>query len=328
VPWPGRFPGLVRQDRQLATVSCAELNSKGHLSVGNGTDSNTEIPTAVTIAWQRVPMWMRASLVGVLVSSIGVYTWLIVAALVPAPWSVLMMSVFLLIYARYFSGSGWPKSTQEDRKQRFRSLHNSVEVLKWGLIGGLLIVAFWHSALVVTFRVLEFPADAFAAAYSITGMPLSSAWLMIIAASLVAGICEETGYRGYMQVPLESRYGPIVAIPFVSALFLLIHLQQAWAPPLLFHLFSLSVLLGILAYASGSLIPGMVAHIGLDVLNFSYWWTGIAGRFNYRPVAETGVDRHILVWGLLLGTLTVLLYRVMGRIQAARESQRCPGFGE
>jgi membrane protease YdiL (CAAX protease family) len=249
--------------------------------------------------WQRIPVVIRAIVVGVLVSSIGVYAWVILGALMPPLGAVVFMGGLLVIYAKYLSGSWWPERTAEARRMCFRATRLPAGVWKWSLLGALLVVAIWQSGLILTFRFREFPGDVLTAGYDVSAMPPWIAWLMVIMSSLVAGICEETGYRGYMQVPLERRYGPGIAIVIVSILFLLIHLQQVWAPPLLFHLFALSVLLGVLAYASGSLIPSMMAHFGLDMFNFSYWWTDLAGRYGRRPVSETGVDAHFLVSGLV-----------------------------
>ena len=77
-----------------------------------------------------------------------------------------------------------------------------------------------------------------------------------VLAALVAGITEEVGFRGYMQVPLGKRYGPAIAITIVSIVFVLAHLNQAWAGGILIILFIISVLWGVLARVSGSLIPG------------------------------------------------------------------------
>jgi membrane protease YdiL (CAAX protease family) len=189
-------------------------------------------------------------------------------------------------------------------------------VWKWGLVSALSLVAIWQAGLIVTFRIVEFPGDVMTAGYDLAGAPLWAAWLMVVMTSLVAGICEETGYRGYMQRPIENRHGPVAAIGLVSALFLVIHLPQAWAPPLLVHIFALSVLLGVLAYASGSLIPGILAHFALDIFNFSYWWTDLAGRYTHRPIAETGIDTHFIIWGIMLlaavGLFVFSIWKVMG----------------
>lgn len=50
--------------------------------------------------------------------------------------------------------------------------------------------------------------------------PLSSeVWGM----SLLAGVVEETAFRGYMQGPVERRHGPIVAILVTGVIFGLLH---------------------------------------------------------------------------------------------------------
>jgi membrane protease YdiL (CAAX protease family) len=243
---------------------------------------------------------IRATILGSVVSSIGVYAWVYIAALLPVPWSALIMGVLLWVYVQYFRGRWWPEATAEARKARFRAVSLSATTWKWGLVGALSLVAIWQAGLIVTFRVVEFPGDVLTAGYDLAGAPLWAAWLMVVMSSLVAGICEETGYRGYMQQPIENRHGPVAAIGLVSALFLVIHLPQAWSPPLVVHIFVLSVLLGVLAYASGSLVPGILAHFALDILNFSYWWTDLAGRYDHRPIAETGIDAHFIIWGVIL----------------------------
>jgi membrane protease YdiL (CAAX protease family) len=281
-------------------------------------NSYTRSASTILKFWQRIPIWIRATIIGVFVSSLGVYTWLIVGVLIPLPWPIFIMGILLWLYVKYFSGSWWPKSTIEYRKISFRSIKMSAGVWKWSLVSALLVVAIWQSGMVLTFRILEFPGDKFAAGYNLAAMPLWVAWLIVLMASLVAGICEETGYRGYMQVTLEKRYGPAVAIPIVSIMFVIIHLQQVWAPPVLFHLFTLSILLGVLAYASGSLIPSMIAHTSLDIFNFSYWWTDIAGHYNQRPIAETGIDIHFIVWSLLFVIFIVSFFWSIRKTKAAR----------
>ncbi len=249
--------------------------------------------------WLRLPVLIRAIISGVFVSSIGVYAWLAVGAILPAPLAFVVMGMLLWLYVKYFSGSWWPKSTAEARRKYFRSIKLSPAAWRWSILAAVLIVVNWQSAMVLTFRIIEFPAETFTAGYDVEALPLWIAWLMILMSSLVAGICEETGYRGYMQVPLEVRYRPWIAIVIVSVLFLIIHLPQVWAPPVLIHLFTLSALLGILAYAAGSLIPSIIAHVSLDIFNFSYWWTDVAGTFDRRPVTETGIDVHFVLWALV-----------------------------
>jgi hypothetical protein len=59
--------------------------------------------------------------------------------------------------------------------------------------------------------------------------------------------------------------------------------------------FGAGLLLGLLAWSSESLIPGMIGHTMMDVGLFAYWWTGIAGTFTARPISESGVDGPFVV---------------------------------
>ncbi len=257
-------------------------------------------PSASSIVrfWTRIPIVVRAIVVGFLVFAIvGSVAWTAILILIPAPWSIAAMAIVLWVYWRYFSGSWWPKTTTESRRVRFRATKLSMRVWKWSLIAALLAVVVLQSSLVVAFRLIEFPAEAWALAYDFADAPIWQVWLFILMAALVAGITEEVGFRGYMQVPLEVRYGPAVGITIVSIVFVVAHLNQAWAGGgILILLFVTGALWGILARVSGSLIPGIISHTAADIVNFSYWWTDVAGAFDKRPIGETGIDTHFSVW--------------------------------
>jgi len=273
---------------------------------------------AIIRFWQRMPILIRAILSGLFVSTIGVMAWVVILTVVPSPWFIVVMGCVLIIFWKYFSGNWWPKATAKARSNSFREMKLATNVWKWSLLGAVLFVVVVQSSFVVTFQIMEFPAEAFASEYNFDTMPLWLAWLVIVMASLVAGICEETGFRGYMQVPLEKRYGPGVGITIVSIMFLVIHLDQAWAPPVFFHLFAMSVLLGILAYSSGSLIPSMIAHAVVDIFNFSYWWSDIAGRFEKRTIFETRDYFYFIVWFLIFGISLFLFFWVAQKITTVR----------
>lgn len=269
--------------------------------------------------WRRVPVLIQAIAVGLFVFAIvGSFARIVILALIPAPWSVVAMGIVLWAYWKYFGGSWWPKSTQSSRRWCFRATRLSTGVWIWSLIAAMLAVVVIESGFVITFRILEFPAEAWTLGVGFSTIPLWLAWLFVVMASLVAGITEEVGFRGYMQVPLEERYGTGAAIIIVSVVFVLFHLNQAWAPPVLLHLFLISVLWGVLAYASGSLIPGIISHAVADIFNFSYWWTDVAGTFDKRPLAETGIDLHFVVWTLILVASVALFAWTARKTLAAR----------
>ena len=271
--------------------------------------------------WARVPVVIRAIVVGFLVFAIvGSVAWTAILMLVPAPWAFVLMAGVLWAYLMYFRGSWWPESTREARRLRFRDTRLSASVWKWSLLAGALAVVVLESGLMVTFRFFEFPADTWVLPYDFGAVPSWLAWLSIIMASSVAGITEEVGFRGYMQVPLEQRHGSTTAITIVAVMFVVVHLNQAWvAPPILVLLFVLGALWGILAHSAGSLIPVMISHVVADIFNFSYWWTDIAGSFDKRLVAETGIDAHFVLWALVLIASLGLFFWAARRTRVVRE---------
>jgi membrane protease YdiL (CAAX protease family) len=106
-------------------------------------------------------------------------------------------------------------------------------------------------------------------------------------------------------------------------MFVVAHLNQAWvAPPILVLLFTMGAVWGILAHAAGSLIPAIISHAVADIFNFSYWWTDIAGSFDKRPIAETGIDSHFVTWVVVLVVSLTLFFWAARETRVAR-GQSC-----
>jgi membrane protease YdiL (CAAX protease family) len=272
--------------------------------------------------WNRVLVLIKATIQGLVVSTIGVACWSVVAIMVPMPFSVLIMFGVLLAYVKFFSGKWGTGLAQQQRKKLFRVRSLSGRAWVLALTAAVLCVVIEQSGLVFTFRLIEFPAEQFKAEYQfLETIPTWAAWLMVIMISIVAGVCEETGFRGYMQRPLEDRYGPAISITLVSVVFVVVHLHQQWSGPILAHVFLISVLLGLLAYNSGSLIPGMIAHVVLDVFNFSFWWSDLGGQFGIETIYSTGIDIHFILWTTILLMGIVSFLALMPRLRMTTKGQ-------
>lgn len=226
------------------------------------------------------------------------------------------MIPLLVIYLLYFSGKFKPESTKNIRVLNFRRIALPRRIWILSLLAAAFIVLIEQSGLVVTFRLNDFPAEQFSMEYSfIESIPPWAGWLAIIMISLVAGICEEVGFRGYMQVPLEKKYSPVLAISIVSVVFVLMHLHQAWSGPILVHIFVLSVLFGTIAYFSQSLIPGIIAHFVMDVCNFAFWWTDLGGQFDREPIQSIGMDIHFILWLIVLISSLIAFVAILRHIR-------------
>lgn len=268
--------------------------------------------------WQRMPVLVKAFLMIFFVGLIGANVMPIFYEALKPPISLIVISAYLFLYWKFFSGSWGPKKTAEIRKKYFRAGSLSPKLWKWSLLLAILFVLVFQSSFVVIFRLFQFPADLFNQGFGFEALPLWTAWAIIILAALSAALTEEVGFRGYAQVALEEHYRPFPAIIIITVMFVLFHLNQAWALPALLQLFAAGLFASAFAYASGSILPGIISHFIIDIVNFSYWWSDIAGKFEYQPINITGVDLHFVVWLLILITSIALSIWGLPKIKAVR----------
>lgn len=85
-----------------------------------------------------------------------------------------------------------------------------------------------------------------------------------IAISLAAGFVEELTFRGYFQRQFASRLGTTLGIVAQAMLFGVTHGYQGLGSMLAITLFG--IVFGIVAWARGSLVPGMAAHAAIDIV--------------------------------------------------------------
>jgi membrane protease YdiL (CAAX protease family) len=267
--------------------------------------------------WPRLPIPLRAIVSGLLIALAATNVWPLLLLKLGVPRAVITEAIFLALYLWWAAGGGPPRTTQAVRATAFRRRTLSRTQWSWGVIAALFFAATIHASIVSLFRFVSFPMAAFRHGYDFSFIPsLPLKWLAVVVSATSAGICGETGFRGYMQRPIEPRHGAPVAILISSLFFLALHLTKAWATlGMVPIVFGAGVLLGLLAWSSGSLIPGMVGHVMMDIGLFAYWWTGIAGDFARRPITETGVDRPFLVACAAFATSLFIVLLAISRLR-------------
>ncbi len=80
--------------------------------------------------------------------------------------------------------------------------------------------------------------------------------LGLFTVAVVAPIAEELFFRGLLQRSFEEERTPVFAITLSALIFSFLHLQ----PTTFFGIAILGLLFGYLAWASGSILPGMLLH--------------------------------------------------------------------
>jgi membrane protease YdiL (CAAX protease family) len=127
------------------------------------------------------------------------------------------MGTFLILYWTYFNGKWNPLSTQAFSRYCIRQIKLKRLEWSWGLVAAFLIIVVLKASLILTFCFIEFQPETFKNLRTINDLPALQAWSMIIGISMVAGMWEEVGFRGYRQKPLERKFVPVVGISITSA---------------------------------------------------------------------------------------------------------------
>src|SRR5262245_14937143 len=168
--------------------------------------------------WHRLPVIVRAVIAGIVILYIGEVPWTGIAGhaflaglnlrlFSSLPWAIVPMSLYLWLYWNYLNGWGWPRTNAEARRLNLRAHGLSAETWVTALFGGMIGRAALLPLLRIMNRLMTLPAES----EPITmppQMPFATTFLLLVMSAIVAGIVEEAAFRGYMQTPIERRYGP------------------------------------------------------------------------------------------------------------------------
>jgi membrane protease YdiL (CAAX protease family) len=277
--------------------------------------------------WHRVPVIIRAVLTGGLVAALGTVPWALLVSLNTKywsgiPWAVPPTALYLWLFWRYaVRGAGWPRATADARRACARA--NPVPDEMWGLaiVAGLLGLVVVLLLQTVMSRLVAIPPqqDIDPSKY-----PAATVLLWVVMSALVAGVTEETAFRGYLQRPIERRHGPVIAILLTGILFGFLHFTHPEVTLVLLPFYvAVAAVYGTLAYLTDSIFPGMVLHAGGNMFAaFDLFARGHSEWQGLGPPAkliwEAGPDAAF--WGsvaatLVVGAVTVGAYVMLARLR-------------
>ena len=285
---------------------------------------------SVHALWVRLPVIVQAVVTGLAVATAGTVPWATLASAnikyQPAlPWAVPIMAVYLWVFWRYVRGEGWPRSTAAARRASSRA--NALPSDLWGpaLLAGVLGLVSVLLLQGVLSRLVALPPQR---DLDVAKSPALSVLLWVLMSGVVAGVVEETAFRGYLQRPIERRHGPVIAILVTGTLFGLVHFTHAEVTLVLLPYYvAVAAVYGALAHLTDSTLPSMVLHGGGNV--FSAFDLFARGRSEWQLSAapplliwQTGPDAAFLANSaalLVVGAAAVWAYRELSR--AARASR-------
>jgi membrane protease YdiL (CAAX protease family) len=250
--------------------------------------------------WNRLPVILRALIIGYLTAAIGGLGELFIFAnlkfLPQIPWMLLAAGLWLWVFWWYVNGGGWPHSTSEARRSNLRAGALCGRVWGFSILAGSLGLLSVLGVGFLTPRIAEIPREAFKLPLDFSVYPVWMIISILLVISILSGVAEEVGYRGYMLSLIQRRHGWILGTAVTGFAFFLDHyFSHAYATFAFLPFFMLvSTVHALLVYFTGSIRPSILLHAVLDfaVIPFQY---GLLATIPSSPVFKSGIDSSFIL---------------------------------
>ena len=226
------------------------------------------------------------------------------------PWSVAPMAAYLWLYWKFVTADDGSRPDGAWRRDYARA--NRISSATWqvalltGVAGFAALIAFVR----VMARLVILPAST--PIIMPAGMSPVSMFTLLIMGSVVAGVTEEVAFRGYMQTPLERRYGLPAAILICGIAFGLLHFPNhpRHVMVMLPYYIAVTAVYAGITSAANSIRPAVVLHVLGDVWSLTRLWVTGAPEWQAATPSEqiwqTGADRDFVVALVALVALSAL----------------------
>lgn len=267
-------------------------------------------------AWRWLPALVRAPIVAFVVLNIGSTVGVLpvfanTKFLLGVPWSLPATSLVMAGFWFYFTGRGYPAATRAARQQATR-----LKSLPWPIWRAAVLPLLLSIVTVTSLRLALpsiFPVEAPKIALDLGSYPFPTVIGLLLSVALTAGVAEEVAFRGYLQKPLEESYGLIPALILTGVAFWLAHAEKVTLTHLPFHLVA-SVLLGLSAYLTKSLLPAIIGHALGDALLLpayafhrpAFIWSSLAARPLWESAAAATSGERLQVVVRAMGLTRIL----------------------
>jgi membrane protease YdiL (CAAX protease family) len=269
----------------------------------------------------RILLVVRAVILGILIAMVGQGVWSAILVVnlktTPSiPWSVALMIVLLWLIWQYLGGRWWPRSNSEARRRNLRANSVSGEVFGWAILSGALSLVALSAYWIVMSQIVRVPSSVLP---DMSMYPRLTVAMMVVTGSLVSPILEQAGIWGYCQSMLERAFSGPLAVLLTSIVFAILPHPPMHSPlwPKLIFYFLTGAMLGVTAYLTKSILPGLIVHVvGLltfFVLVFPHDTTR-------RLVSEGGADG--LFWLHVAQAIVFTVLAALGFVHLASVTAR------
>jgi membrane protease YdiL (CAAX protease family) len=238
------------------------------------------------------------------------------------PWAVPVSAVLLWLFWRYLNGAGPPESTARQRHEGLRANRISAGAWIWSLIAGVLGLVALVLALRVANRLVALPQQQVP---DLSHIPRLTVWSLVLMGAPIAGVVEEAAFRGYMQGPIERRYGLTIAILITGTMFAVAHLD--FTPILWPYYVAVAAIYGTVTYLTNSILPAILLHTCGNIYSNSVLL--VTGQAEWQaaaspaaPIWRTGADRPFwisVIALILVATAMVWAYFKLASVAGGRD---------
>ena len=265
-------------------------------------------------SWAFLRLILRATVIGFIILAIGIVPWSALASAnlkfaSSVPWAAAVMIAYLFLLLMYLRGKGWPKSTSDVRRRYLRANNIRGRLLVWSAMSGGFLACSLMTITAIGWMLVPTHSSRLA---EFSLLSTYSPWMavpLLMMGAAVAGVVEESAFRGYMQVPIEEKYGSIPAIGIVAIVFSIIHFPGIIALPV----FLVGALgWGFLAYLSGSIMPGIVFH---TLVNGIVWLWAFLNLETFQELLASSVLEEGMYPAFLVAAALAVIF-VLGTLMA------------
>jgi xylan 1,4-beta-xylosidase len=242
------------------------------------------------------------------------------------PWAVLLAAFYLWFFWRYLHGD-WPRdATASDRRASLRAHALPVRVWTWALLAGGLGIVGLVLALRIANHFIALPEQTLPS--DLARVPPVTMVSLLLAAAPIAGIIEEAAFRGYMQGPIERRYGLVIASLITGTMFAIAHLDFTWV--LWPYYVAVAAIYGTVTYLTNSILPAIVLHtagnlysnLDLWLHGRAEWQTGVTAGATAGAAADRALTIPVAAFAIVTIAMLCAYARLARTIPIAASATR------
>jgi membrane protease YdiL (CAAX protease family) len=255
-------------------------------------------------------LWTAGLAVALTALTSGVWSALLMAnlATTPAiPWAAAAMAIVSWASFSFLGGQWGPRRTQAARRNYLRANLPAAGTFVAAVTAGVLCLVALAGLWIVLHQLVTVPGNRLP---DFSRYPLATVIATLVMAAVSGAVSEEAGFRGYFQGTLE-RYLPGPLAILICALVMAPEhaLTQGFVWPILLFYLLVDAMLGVCAWLTKSIVPGIVVHtLGLFVF-FVFVWPYDTER---AVIWQGGADRWFwihLVQTIVFAVLGILVFR-------------------